>query len=97
MIGMANKANKIVSGEENLRQNIRQGKVKLIIIASDASENTKKRFSNSAKYYNIGYFIYLTKLDFKLCLAGKTRAVIGILDENFSNSIERLICNVLKL
>ena len=43
-IGMANRAGKIVSGQDSVRNSIRRKKVKLIIIAEDASDNTKKRF-----------------------------------------------------
>lgn len=97
IIGMANKANKIVSGEEILRKSIREKKVKLIIIAKDASDNTKKRFSNSASYYDIPYYTVLTKYDFSKSLGWKNRSVIGITDSNFANTLEKLICEVLQL
>lgn len=42
MIGMAYKAGKIISGEDPVRKAIRKNSVKLLIIAEDASDNTKK-------------------------------------------------------
>lgn len=95
MIGMANRARKIVSGEDSVRQFIRGNKVKLIIIAEDASDNTKKRFSNCASYYGIPYYVYLSKDELSISLGGKIRSVIGIADCNFSFYLERLICETL--
>ena len=92
MIGMANRAQKVISGEESLRQSIREKKVKLIIIAEDASFNTKKRFSNCANYYGIPYYVYLSKDEFSISLGGRIRSVIGIADDNFTAYLEKLIC-----
>lgn len=91
MIGMAYKAKKVISGEEILRKSIKENKVKLIIIAEDAADNTKKRFINSATHYNLPYYIYLTMDDFGKCLGWKSRAVIGITDTNFSDVLGKLI------
>ena len=45
LIGLATRARKIISGEE-LMDAIRKKKVSLVIVASDASENTRKRYSD---------------------------------------------------
>ena len=91
MIGMAYKANKIISGEELLKKTIKENKIKLLIIAEDASNNTKKRFINNAMRHNIPYYIYLTMEDFSRSLGWKNRAVIGITDTNFSDILGKLI------
>lgn len=44
MIGLATKAGKIASGEFAVESAVRKGKAVLVIIASDASDNTKKSF-----------------------------------------------------
>ncbi len=94
MLGMAYKARKTISGDESLRKSIRDQKVKLVIIAEDASDNTKKRFINSAKYYKINYYIVLTKAELSKSSGTNNRAVIGIIDLNFSTTIEKLIINL---
>lgn len=96
MLGMSYQAKKIITGEDALRRSIRENKVKLLIIASDASDNTKKRLINSAKHYGVNYYIFSTKHELSICLGGKTRSAIGILDKNFTNILDKLICNVLQ-
>ncbi len=96
MLGMSYQARKIIIGEDALRRAIRKNKVKLLIIAEDASDNTKKRFTNIAKHYGITYHIYFTKYDFSKCLGGKYSSVLGIIDRNFTNILDKLICNVLQ-
>ena len=41
LIGLAMKAGKVVSGEFSVEKCIKSGKARLVIIATDASENTK--------------------------------------------------------
>ena len=47
MLGLAMKAGKVVSGEFAVDKSIKDGSAWLVIIASDASDNTTKKFSNS--------------------------------------------------
>ena len=51
MIGLAQKAGKIVSGEFATEKAVKTGKAALVIVAGDASENTKKMFTNMCAFY----------------------------------------------
>lgn len=42
-LGLANRARKLISGEELVVREVRKQKAKLVLLASDASENTKKK------------------------------------------------------
>ena len=55
MIGLATKAGKIASGEFAVESAVRKGKACLVIIASDASDNTKKSFNDMGAYYHVLY------------------------------------------
>ena len=46
MIGLAKRAGKLVSGEFSTEQAVKKGLVRLVIVAGDASDNTKKLFSD---------------------------------------------------
>lgn len=97
MISLANKAGKLVSGEDAVRNSIRSGKVKLAILAEDASDNTKKRFINSAAFYNIALVTWGLKEELGSCIGKSERSVMGITDENFSKSLkEKLAVEVIK-
>ena len=89
-IGMANKAGKLVSGEEIVRNSMRQKKVLILIISSDASDNTKKRFKNTAAYYSIPFVIWGEKYLLGKHIGKTERSVIGITDEGFSRNINKL-------
>ena len=49
LLGLATKAGKIASGEFSTEKSVKSGKGFLVLVAADASENTKKKFwENSA-------------------------------------------------
>ncbi len=91
MLGIANKAKKLVSGEDAVRNSIRQNKIMLVMISTDASENTKKRFNNSADYYKVPCLLWGEKHLLGKCIGKSERSVIGITDINFCNNITKLI------
>ncbi len=88
MVSLANKAGKLVTGEDAVRNSIRNGKVKLVIVAEDASDNTKKRFSNSTAFYNIPFVTWGLKEMLGSCIGKSERSVLGITDENFSKGLK---------
>ena len=46
LLGLANRAGKIISGEELVIKEIRSGKAKLVFFSEDASANTKKKITD---------------------------------------------------
>ena len=54
-IGISKKAGRIVTGTELTCEAIRNGKIKLAILASDASANTEKRLRNCCEYYGVRF------------------------------------------
>ena len=44
-LGLATRAGKSVSGEFSVEKSVRQHRAKLVIVSEDASENSKKKFS----------------------------------------------------
>ena len=53
LIGLATKAGKTVSGEFSTERAVKSGKAYLVIVAEEASDNTKKKFSNMCTYYQV--------------------------------------------
>ena len=58
LLGLATKAGKCQSGEFMTEQAIKGGSAHLVIIAKDASDNTKKHFTDMCNYRNIPMYIY---------------------------------------
>ena len=48
LLGLATKAGKIASGEFSTEKSVKSGKGFLVLVAADASENTKRNWENSA-------------------------------------------------
>ena len=56
LLGLANVAKGIVSGE-TLIKSIAANETKLVVIANDASANTKKKITDKCHFYHVDYFI----------------------------------------
>ena len=56
LLGLASRARKIVTGETLIKK-IRTNAIYLVIIASDASDNTKKKFIDKCTSYNVDYIV----------------------------------------
>lgn len=85
MLGLAAKAGKLIVGEDKILEAIRSGKARLVIIAGDASDNTKKRYSDKCSYYGVNVYEYGTKVTLQ-------HAAVAINDRNFSDSVLNLLC-----
>lgn len=58
MLGLAMKAGKVVSGEFATDKSVKSNKAWLVIVSEDASDNTKKMFSNMCEFYEVPrYFL----------------------------------------
>jgi ribosomal protein L7Ae-like RNA K-turn-binding protein len=90
---LATKAGKTVSGEESCEKALKRGNVKLVLVAQDASDNTKKHFTNMCKYRGVDIRIFGEKNLLGKYTGKVMRAVVGILDENFSKQLIKLIDN----
>lgn len=90
-LGLAMRASKLVSGDDSTLLELKRGNVKLVIVANDASDNTKKLFKDKSSYRNIPYIYFSTKLQLGLAIGKAPRAAIGIKDVNFANKIAELI------
>lgn len=86
-ISIAMKAGKLVSGEFACEQAIKEKNAFLCVVATDASANTKKSFSNSCEYYGVTYKEYGTKESLGHAIGKEYRASIVVCDERLSLSI----------
>ncbi len=91
LIGLCKKAGRLASGSFAAEQAVKDGRAKLVIIASDASENTKKLFYDKGTYRSIPIFVYGTKESLGQALGAKERAVAAVLDSGFAGMIEKTI------
>ncbi len=89
MLGLAAKGGKIASGEFQTDKAIKEGKAYLVITASDASDNTRKDFSDACNYYKVPFRIRGTKEELGRSIGKEYRAVVAVTDEGFAKAILR--------
>ncbi|MDD3278748.1 MAG: ribosomal L7Ae/L30e/S12e/Gadd45 family protein [Lachnospiraceae bacterium] len=88
-LGLTMKAGKLSSGEYQVENAVKGGKAALVIIALDASENTKKKFQNMCEYYQVPIYFF-GKMEEIGAAIGKTfRASLAVTDENLAKAITK--------
>ncbi|MCR5690655.1 MAG: ribosomal L7Ae/L30e/S12e/Gadd45 family protein [Eubacterium sp.] len=86
-LGLAMKAGRVESGEFLTEKAIKDGRACLVIVATDASANTKKKFSDSCKFYQVPYAEFSDKNTLGACIGKEFRASLAVTDRGFAKSI----------
>lgn len=90
MVSLSMKAGKLAVGEERAKEAIKSGEAHLIIIADDASDNTKKKFSDMAAYRNVPLISIFDRYQFGRLIGKKFSVSAVVTDKGFADSIIRL-------
>lgn len=87
LAGLAAKAGRITSGEFSVEKAVKTGKGHLVILAEDASANTKKKFSDMCSYYQVPILFMQTKEELGKAIGKEFRASIAVLDAGFAKAM----------
>ena len=87
-LGLAQKAGKIASGDFAVKSALKGGKVKLLIIASDASDKSKKDIYYLAGLYSVKTIEILDREQLGMAIGKAKRTAIAVLDANFANMMK---------
>ena len=90
LLGLAQRAGKLISGEALVLQSVRSNKAKLVCLASDASDNTSKQFLNKCEYYDVPLVTAFSREELSHAL-GKDRTVCALMDDGFMHSLQKLL------
>lgn len=91
LLGFAQKAGKIVSGEEGCKNCLKQGKAFLIIVSQDASETTKSSMRFITSLNGIDYAEWGSKDALGLIIGKSPRSSVAVLDQHFAREIGKLL------
>ncbi len=83
-LGLAYVAKKTVIGADYVVDSLRKKELYLVLLASDASENTKKRISDKTKTYQVELIENYSTDELSSAVGKKNIKVIGIKDKGFS-------------
>ena len=87
MIGIAQKAGKLASGEFATEHAVKSGRAALVIVSDAASENTKKKFRNMCEFYEVPVYFLADKEELGKFCGKEFRASLAVQDENFAKAM----------
>lgn len=87
LISLATKAGMTVSGEFSTEKEVKSYKAALVIVAEDASDNTKKKFRNMCEFYGVPIYFYGDKDTLGHAMGKEFRASLAVLDAGFAKGI----------
>ena len=94
VIGLAARARGIVIGTNQVLEAIRGRKAKLVLVASDASDNTKKTLKDKSSYYSTRLeVIDITTDELGKAVGHRNTASIAFTDFNFVKAYEKSLAN----
>jgi len=84
-LGLAMRAGKLISGEEVVLKAVRSGEAKLVMLAGDASENTKKKISDKCNSYGIPLLVGFTRFELGSAVGKPERVLFAVTDRGFAD------------
>ncbi|WP_408070689.1 L7Ae/L30e/S12e/Gadd45 family ribosomal protein [Butyrivibrio sp. JL13D10] len=89
LLGLCQKAGKLVSGEFAVENAIKSGKACMVLVSSDASDNTSKKFRDKCDYYEVPFFVFGVKEKLGHAIGKEVRTSIAITDDGFAKSFQK--------
>ena len=83
LLGLAMRGRNLVSGEFQTEDAVKKGSAMLVIVAEDASANTKKLFHDKCSYYEVPVYEYGTKE----AIGRDLRSSVGVCDAGLADAL----------
>ena len=90
LLGLAYRARKVALGETIIKD-MQKGKMKCVLVAEDASHNTKKKLINKGEFYNVPVYIFSDVEHLSNAIGKQNRVSVGIIDRGFADKIKNMI------
>lgn len=87
MLSLCAKSGRLVSGGFSVEKAVKNQSAYLVLVAQDASNNTKKLFDRKCNYYKIPYFEFGDKDSLGKFIGKEMRTSVAVLDKGFANQI----------
>ncbi|SFA73504.1 MULTISPECIES: YlxQ family RNA-binding protein [unclassified Bacillus (in: firmicutes)] len=91
LLGLANRARKIISGEELSIKEVRAGRAKLVLLSADASANTMKKITDKCKSYEVPVKIVEDRHILGQAIGKEARVVVAVMDDGFAKKLVSLL------
>lgn len=87
LLGLAVRAGQVKGGAEAVKKSIHGGKSRLVILAEDASDGTKRSFRRLAGTRGVPVLECHTSLELGACLNRPPKAVLSISDRHIASGM----------
>ena len=92
-LGLARRAGKIIPGYRTCLGALGRGRIRMILVAEDASDNTKDKFESLCSRYDVPYVSYGSTDDLSAAAGMDGISVYGITDRNIADVMIKEIGN----
>ena len=92
-LGLALRAGKLITGEEQVVKAIQSGQAKLVIVAADASDGTLKKMKDKTSFYKVPLKITSDRSALGQAIGKGERVSLAVMDQGFASSIRNRIEN----
>lgn len=86
-LGFAKKSGNLVAGINTCTFAMAKGKVRLMILAEDISENSEKKIMKEIRKHGVPHIKYGTSEEMSHAIGSSGRSAFAICDQNFSEAI----------
>ncbi|MGN0704762.1 MAG: L7Ae/L30e/S12e/Gadd45 family ribosomal protein [Lentihominibacter sp.] len=86
-LGFARKSGNLISGVNTCTFGMNKGKVRLVILAEDISENSEKKILKEIRKHNVKYVKYGDSEELSHATGCSGRSVFAVCDDNFAKVI----------
>ena len=93
LLGISMKAGKLIAGTDLVIEEMTKGKVKLVIVAGDASKKTIKNMAFYCEKHHVDNIVWGTINELSKAIGKHNKAIIGIRDQNLADAIKKQIDN----
>ena len=89
LLGLAMQARRLVSGEYQTVEAVKKREAKLVFVAEDASDNTKKLFHDKCTIYRVPFWEFGKKEDLGRAIGKDLRSSLAVCDEGLATAIKK--------
>ena len=87
LLSIGAKSGNVKSGEFMTEKSVKEDMSFLVIVSDEASDNTKKKFSDMGAFYNVPVYVYGNKDDLGRCIGKEFRASLSVNDEGLAKEL----------
>lgn len=92
-LGLAMRAGKLATGEEGVLRAVRSGQARLVVMATDASDNTRKKFRDKCSHYNVTLAECCSRHELGTAIGKEARVLVAVLEPGLAQLIKQCLVN----